>query len=548
MLYRERDYRFGQRMLTWRSKIGLTQAGLADFLGLSRRAVGDWEAGSSYPKADHLKKFIRLGLERGIFLAGSEEDEIRLLWQDSHQKELLEDAWLTALMRDSAASYNGATGEMRANLTVMEQGRRFNWGDAVANPNFYGRQGEIERLADWVLDEHCRVVGVLGLGGAGKSALASNLMHRVAEKFNVVIWRSVGNMPSSEVLLKELLDVFAPETPPADNAAGDELAQKSIEQPAVSLDQRQSALLENMRKWRVLLVLDGLEAALWEGEKFGRFRPGYEGLERFLRLCAETDHQSCVLLTSREEAAVLVPQEGSRAPVRMMRLDGLDGDSCEHVLAEKDIDGSPVKRAQLIRGYSGNPLALKIAAKTIGDVFAGKIDAFLEQGEVIFGGVGELLGEQFGRLSAFEKCLLFWLAVLGKPATLDDLAGLLTRPAPRAQLLEAVEALRGRSLIQQGQKAGSFILQGLVMEYATAKLISELEKVQKELPDAQMKDSLDAAQASEFILLIGERLLASPLAGRLRRVSADEGAVEEKLLVLLDRLARADGQPGSEGI
>ena len=37
--YRERDYAFGQAMLTLRSSIGLTQAGLAELLGVSRRAA-----------------------------------------------------------------------------------------------------------------------------------------------------------------------------------------------------------------------------------------------------------------------------------------------------------------------------------------------------------------------------------------------------------------------------------------------------------------------------------------------------------------------------
>jgi DNA-binding XRE family transcriptional regulator len=44
-LYGERDYAFGQMMLTLRTTIGLTQAGLADGLGISRRAVAQWEAG-----------------------------------------------------------------------------------------------------------------------------------------------------------------------------------------------------------------------------------------------------------------------------------------------------------------------------------------------------------------------------------------------------------------------------------------------------------------------------------------------------------------------
>ena len=51
--YREHDYTFGQAMLTLRKSLRLTQAGLADLLGVSRRAVGEWEGGLNYPKAHH---------------------------------------------------------------------------------------------------------------------------------------------------------------------------------------------------------------------------------------------------------------------------------------------------------------------------------------------------------------------------------------------------------------------------------------------------------------------------------------------------------------
>ena len=39
--YSERDYTFGQLMLTLRTTIGLTQAGLGERLGVSRRAVAE---------------------------------------------------------------------------------------------------------------------------------------------------------------------------------------------------------------------------------------------------------------------------------------------------------------------------------------------------------------------------------------------------------------------------------------------------------------------------------------------------------------------------
>src|SRR6266567_3977191 len=89
--YSERDYDFGQTMLTLRSDIGLTQAGLAALLGVSRRAVGEWEAGSSYPKAEHLKRLIELGVNQQAFSAGHEAEEIGALWKAAHQKLLLDE-------------------------------------------------------------------------------------------------------------------------------------------------------------------------------------------------------------------------------------------------------------------------------------------------------------------------------------------------------------------------------------------------------------------------------------------------------------------------
>src|SRR2546425_10267569 len=77
--YRERDYAFGELILSLRSAIGLTQAGLSDHLGISKKAVGEWEAGSSYPKATHLKALIALAVKEQVFAFGHEAEEIRAL-------------------------------------------------------------------------------------------------------------------------------------------------------------------------------------------------------------------------------------------------------------------------------------------------------------------------------------------------------------------------------------------------------------------------------------------------------------------------------------
>ena len=102
--YRELDYTFGQAMLTLRTACGLTQAGLADLLGVSRQAVVGWETGSSYPQARHLKHFLTLCVQQGAFTPGREADEIRAFWKAAHQKVLFDENWLAALLDDLRTS------------------------------------------------------------------------------------------------------------------------------------------------------------------------------------------------------------------------------------------------------------------------------------------------------------------------------------------------------------------------------------------------------------------------------------------------------------
>src|SRR5258708_12738884 len=84
-----------------------------------------------------------------------------------------------------------------------------------------------------------------------------------------------------------------------------------------------NVLMEHLRNQRALLVLDHLEMLLEEGEGMGHMRAGYEGYAWLLRRVAQTAHQSCLLLTSRGKPGDLVPLEGSRIPVRALRLSGL---------------------------------------------------------------------------------------------------------------------------------------------------------------------------------------------------------------------------------
>jgi hypothetical protein len=91
---------------------------------------------------------------------------------------------------------------------------------------------------------------------------------------------------------------------------------------------------------------------------------------------------------------------------------------------------------------------------------------------VIFGGVRDLLAQQVARLSVLERCILLRLAVARQPFSLDELLALMLSTQPRARVLEAVEALRHRSLIERGRVQGTFVLQAVLLEYVTTQLIA----------------------------------------------------------------------------
>src|SRR5258708_32208788 len=235
-------------MLTLRTHIGLTQAGLGERLRVSRRAVAEWEAGSRYPKAKHLQQLIGLAVRAAAFAAGREAEEIRALWHAAHQKLLLDETWLASLLglpRPALTLLHPVpleaprSGELPA--AEPAPGRRMDWGDALAVSTFYDREPELATLTHWVVEEGCRLVSVLGMGGIGKSALVVRAMQQLAAHFAVVIFRSLRDAPDCSALLDDCLSVLSPQP---------------LGVVPQSLERRLSLLLEELRRRRGPPVVD----------------------------------------------------------------------------------------------------------------------------------------------------------------------------------------------------------------------------------------------------------------------------------------------------
>src|SRR5258708_21865252 len=169
-----------------------------------------------------------------------------------------------------------------------------------------------------------------------------------------------------------------------------------------------------------------------------------------------------------------------------------------------------------------------MVAETIADLFGGAISPFLAAGTILFGSITPLLQEQWERLSVLEQTLLWWLAILREPVTLSELQAVQVAQLSPAQILEAVDGLRRRSLVERGQRPGSFTLQAVVLEFVTGRLVEEAsqEIVQGRL-SLLIRYGLCQAQAKTYVRQTQGRLLLAPLLARL--AGRDRGRPQDRV-------------------
>ncbi|MGB8700521.1 MAG: NB-ARC domain-containing protein [Thermosynechococcaceae cyanobacterium] len=348
------------------------------------------------------------------------------------------------------------------------------WGEAADVASFQGRHAELERLEQWIERDRCRLIGLFGMGGIGKTSLSVKLAQRLEHRFEAIIWRSLRNAPTIETLLADILQFLSP------------LSESPI--PSV-FDEQRLRLLTQLRNRRCLIVLDNMETVLQSGDRQGGYQPGYDGYGQLLKCIGETSHQSTFLLTSREKPKGFAIEEGINWPIRSLALAGLSEGCIQEVLTAKGhFFGSRSAWKVLNDRYAGNPLALKMVASVIQDCFGGNLETFLEmlrQSTCVFGDIRDLLVSQIHRLSGLEQQVMYWLAIAREPVTLADLQTDLQPHCSLTALIEALTALERRSLIEtatptwmeqtlsrETAQSPRFTLQPVVMEFMTEQLVN----------------------------------------------------------------------------
>lgn len=335
------------------------------------------------------------------------------------------------------------------------------WGEAATVAYLYGRQDESRQLKQWILDERCRVIVVLGMGGMGKTTLVTSVAQALVREFDLVFWRSLLNAPPLVEFLRPCLHFFA---------------RQQLTVIPQTLNEQLALLIELLSQQRCLLVLDNAESILVPDQP-GHYRPGYEGYAQLIERMAQRQHQSCLLLTSRERPNGIGRLEENLPAVRTLLLDGLSDEDGQAILKTRGVSGRINEVSSLVQRYSGNPLALKLVARTIQELFDGDMAAFLGDAALmteglIFDDIRLVLDQQFSRLTPLERELLIWLAIEREAISLPALAQNLVQPTARRDLLEALRALQRRSLLEKS--AGGFTLQNVVIEFLTDYLIQQV--------------------------------------------------------------------------
>jgi WD40 repeat protein len=214
--------------------------------------------------------------------------------------------------------------------------------------------------------------------------------------------------------------------------------------------------------------------------------------------------------------------------VRVLPLDGLSIEAGMAILGDKGLPLTIENGQELVDLYAGNPLALKIVSTSILELFDGRVTEFLGQGAAVFNGIRLLLAQQFDRLSAVEQQIMFWLAIDREWVSVKDLQSDLLPTVSTGQLLESLEYLQGRSLIER--KDGRFTQQPVVMEYAIEQLLRLVrQEIGNGSPQLFLRYALMKAQAKDYVRESQIRVIVLPL---LTMLESDLGGRESIGLAL----------------
>uniref|UniRef100_A0A0C1RB69 Transcriptional regulator n=1 Tax=Tolypothrix bouteillei VB521301 TaxID=1479485 RepID=A0A0C1RB69_9CYAN len=311
-----------------------------------------------------------------------------------------------------------------------------------------GRTTELQQLEQWLHDKNITLIGIEGIGGTGKSTLASKI-YEETKGFPKRFWADVGSGDVFSDLAYQVLNYFGYPIP--------ERESQLIE-----------ALIKCLQSGDYLFIVDNLESLLRsDGQWHSQF------YEDFFKAWVECGSRSTVIVTTRER-----PQLRG---VEWLSLRGLNIEEGTALLAQLGIKGDLEAFTKLVDGH---PLLLKLVAcllkeeyphdpnlEYLVDLGLGNLQQLLTDGQVVGQhrretvGMALVLDASFKRLNDFQKDLLLNVSVYR--GSFDTRAASALVPQQEATAIEKeLKNLVKRSfLLEKLNEQRQFEFQPVVVEY-----------------------------------------------------------------------------------
>ena len=320
--------------------------------------------------------------------------------------------------------------------------------------SFASRTPQLSTLENWIIQQRTRLIALLGISGIGKTTLSLGLINQIKAQFDYVIYRSLRFSPTLEATLTNLLQIFPQPTETPQN-----------------IDTKISQLLNHLRNYRCLIVLDDVQMLFCSGQPPGEYKSECENYQLFFKLIAEVSHQSCLMLNSSEKPREIVRLEKAYHPVRSFELGSL-GIAAKEILKSEKLSDEETWET-LIDIYQGNPLWLELTATLILELFGGRVSEFLQcEMPILDEGLQSQLSQQFQRLTPPELAVVTHFANLAEPVAVTYFFNKI--PLSSSEIVNAVRSLRSRFLLDavEEEKITLFSLNPVLKQYVQSRYLS----------------------------------------------------------------------------
>lgn len=310
------------------------------------------------------------------------------------------------------------------------------------------RPQEETQVRDWLQDDRVRLIGIVGAGGFGKSALAAHLFNQM-QGFRDKFWSNFQQSYHFNSFARRMLQHLKYEVD--EKFTDDELI---------------TELLNRLTQGRYLLILDNLETLL----QTNLWQPYQTFLERWLGVGGG----GSIIVTSQEQLDL-----PSRS-CRWLSLAGLSLEQGVELLKRQNVQGSEDNLKAFVELADGHPLLLNLATDWLllnSQVEDSESQRKLETNDVTLfktvvgqhrrdteASVGKVFEESFRHLTPRLQTLLMNVSIYRPSFTLEAAQVMISADAEAIAKAE-LQSLERRSFLLRQKSSNTWQFQPLIKRY-----------------------------------------------------------------------------------